>query len=409
MASKIHLASNGGSIATGDTDVITIDSSNNVGIGTTSPDCQLHVKQSAWQAEKDGEQGIKIENSHGNKWNLFHNNNSDLLFVYNGLYKGYLLDTSNVQQIDFTGQHRSLLNNNITESSVGLIVSTNGTYINTDNTLNPTINESLPICDLSNMDNDKKVFGVISDKEDIGDNREYASGSFVSVIEKRNQNEQRMYINSVGEGAMWVCNKNGTIENGDYITSTNVTGYGGKQTLNEGILMNSTVAKITCDCVFSLTKIVKQKLKIRTITETLQREVYEEITESKEKPEINFDATLNRYVQTIVTEDVTNKQIAKDTHDLYDSEGNIIGTHEVDRMESYDKTTTEIDYDANGDVQYEDDLDENGDQQMVYPLETRFLQADGTQLTDEADYTTRLGNGESVYIACFVGCTYHCG
>ena len=78
-------------------------------------------------------------------------------------------------------------------------------------------------------------------------------------------------------------------------------------------------------------------------------------------------------------------------------------------MESYDKTTTEIDYDANGDVQYEDDLDENGDQQMVYPLETRFLQADGTQLTDEADYTTRLGNGESVYIACFVGCTYHCG
>mgnify|MGYP000689744500 FL=1 len=46
---------------------------------------------------------------------------------------------------------------------------------------------------------------------------------------------------------------------------------------------------------------------------------------------------------------------------------------------------------------------------MVYPLETRFLQADGTLLTDEADYTTRLGNGEEVYIACFVGCTYHCG
>ena len=72
-------------------------------------------------------------------------------------------------------------------------------------------------------------------------------------------------------------------------------------------------------------------------------------------------------------------------------------------------TTSSIEYDANGDPQYEDDLDENGSQQMVYPLETRFLQADGTLLTDEADYNTRLGNGETVYIACFVGCTYHCG
>ena len=47
--------------------------------------------------------------------------------------------------------------------------------------------------------------------------------------------------------------------------------------------------------------------------------------------------------------------------------------------------------------------------QMVYPYDTRFLQADGTLLVDQTDYETRLANGESVYIACFVGCTYHCG
>ena len=46
---------------------------------------------------------------------------------------------------------------------------------------------------------------------------------------------------------------------------------------------------------------------------------------------------------------------------------------------------------------------------MVYEYETRFLQSDGTLLTDEADYQTRLANGETVYIACFVGCTYQCG
>ena len=38
----------------------------------------------------------------------------------------------------------------------------------------------------------------------------------------------------------------------------------------------------------------------------------------------------------------------------------------------------------------------------------RYLLVDGTQIT-EADYTTRKSNGENVYKAAFVGCTYHCG
>ena len=45
---------------------------------------------------------------------------------------------------------------------------------------------------------------------------------------------------------------------------------------------------------------------------------------------------------------------------------------------------------------------------MIYPFETRFLQADGTQIT-ETEYNTKLAAEEEVYIACFVGCTYHCG
>ena len=297
--------------------------------------------------------GLRIvSGSTGIYWNImietYQNNGGyspHLYFSYQGSSRGYIKSNGSGNSFNFTGQHRCLLNNNITTSSIGLIVSTNGTYINTDNTLNPSINETLPICVVTNTDNDKKVFGVISDKEDTNSSREYSSGSFVSVLDKQNQNEQRMYINSVGEGAIWVCNKNGdsnnkNIENGDYITSTTVTGYGSKQA--DDLLHNYTVAKITCDCDFSLDKIVKQKLKV---TET-------------------------------TTDGVT---------------------------------TRNIDYDANGDVQYEDDLDENGAQQMVYKYETRFLQADGTQLVDEADYNTRLGNGESVYIACFVGCTYHCG
>ena len=311
-----------------------------VGIGTTNPTANLHIVHN--NSGTYSTTGIKIDNG-SSAYTISNNVGGDLVFAIGNSAYAYIENSGSTNtQINFTGQHRSILNNNITNTSVGLIVSTNGTYVNINNTLSPSINESLPICVLSNSDNDKKVFGVISDKEDTEDSREYSTGNFVSVISKTNNNEQRMSINSVGEGSIWVCNKNGNLENGDYITSTTVTGYGGKQTTNEGFLMNFTVAKITCDCDFSLTQIVKQKLKV---TET-------------------------------TTDGVT---------------------------------TRNIDYDANGDVQYEDDLDENGAQQMVYKYETRFLQADGTQLVDEADYNTRLGNGESVYIACFVGCTYHCG
>jgi hypothetical protein len=240
----------------------------------------------------------------------------------------------------FTGQHKNFMNKNIDESNYGLIVSATNKYINIDNSTVPTTNESLPYCVLTNIDNDKKVFGVISEKEDVETTRKFNTGKFVSLYKKTNINEQRFHVNSVGEGGIWVCNKNGNLENGDYITSTSITGYGGKQ--SDDLLHNYTVAKITCDCDFSLTKIVKQKLKV---------------------------------IKTI------------------DEQG---------------KTIQEIVYDENGDIQFEDDLDENTQQQMTYPLDTRFLTSEGTIISEE-EYNTRLANGEESYIACFAGCTYHCG
>jgi hypothetical protein len=61
--------------------------------------------------------------------------------------------------------------------------------------------------------------------------------------------DTRVYINSVGEGAIWVSNIGGTLESGDYITTSNVVGYGQKQ--ESEFLANYTVAKITMDCDFS--------------------------------------------------------------------------------------------------------------------------------------------------------------
>jgi len=51
-------------------------------------------------------------------------------------------------------------------------------------------------------------------------------------------------------GAVWIANINGNLENGDYITTCEIPGYGMKQ--DTEMLCNYTVAKITMDCDFDL-------------------------------------------------------------------------------------------------------------------------------------------------------------
>lgn len=83
-----------------------------------------------------------------------------------------------------------------------------------------------------NTINDKRVYGVLN----IVNNKNYLT-------------------NSVGEGGIWVCNVNGNLQNGDYITSSNLAGYGMKQ--DDDILHSYTVAKILMDCNFDTELIEK--------------------------------------------------------------------------------------------------------------------------------------------------------
>ena len=57
-----------------------------------------------------------------------------------------------------------------------------------------------------------------------------------------------VHINSVCEGSIWITNKNGTLEAGDYITTCELSGHGTKE--SDDILDNYTVAKVTMDCDF---------------------------------------------------------------------------------------------------------------------------------------------------------------
>jgi hypothetical protein len=174
-----------------------------------------------------------------------------------GASRGYLSATSGVGVIDFTGQHRNIPHDAslLDKKNVGLIAVSTGKYDNPDNVDNEKdniqINESLPIVKLSDRRNQKSVFGVISSSEDQNDsNREYRIGNFVSIHEKKSKEDNRLVVNSLGEGAVWVCNINGSLENGDYITSCEIPGYGMRQ--DDDILHSYTVAKITCDCDFDL-------------------------------------------------------------------------------------------------------------------------------------------------------------
>ena len=156
---------------------------------------------------------------------------------------------------NFTGQHRTFIKDvpfSRAGDLEGLIVSSDqNKYIKMSGGIEAgsnaiTTNESLPIVSLSATANDKKCFGVISASEDP-EERNDVYGAFGTNFEKE-KGDTRVYINSLGEGAIWVSNINGSLESGDYITTSNVAGYGQKQ--ESEFLANYTVAKITMDCDF---------------------------------------------------------------------------------------------------------------------------------------------------------------
>jgi hypothetical protein len=65
-----------------------------------------------------------------------------------------------------------------------------------------TIEDALPMIRLSTTKNDKHVFGVLGDPK----------------RQNSRQELELLIVNSLGEGGIWVCNSNGNIENGDYVT-----------------------------------------------------------------------------------------------------------------------------------------------------------------------------------------------
>ena len=301
-------------------------SSGKIGIGEINPSTRLHINEGA-----NASTGITVQGN-GHYWQQYVATNGTYIFT-NGSNQPYI-NSGNNNPMNFTGQHRSIFIDkpiNDIKQMEGLIVSANKeTYTSMSGSLTKgisaiTINEALPDISLCIKEKDKSVFGVISTTEDT-DNRKDSYGSFITPYDKE-IGDTRPHINSVGEGAIWVSNKNNNLESGDYITTSSIPGYGMKQ--DDDFLHNYTVAKITMSCNFAPQTVPKKII-------------------------------------------------------LKDSNGDNI-------------------LDTNGYVQFVDSVSET---ELQYNI--RYLQSDGSIIT-ESDYNNKLGNGESVYKAAFVGYTYHCG
>lgn len=140
-------------------------------------------------------------------------------------------------------------------SLTGLIVVSTGAYRNLDGSVEPTIDESLPVVEISRRQRDPRVFGVIAGFEDHGiyvgalDRRIFRLGHLRFSVPKHQQSRSKVVVNSLGEGGIWVCDANGHLSNGDLVCSSPLPGFGMKQ--NEPYLTSWTVAKVTCECDFS--------------------------------------------------------------------------------------------------------------------------------------------------------------
>jgi len=165
----------------------------------------------------------------------------------------------NQANLSFTGSHINTVSNKSFHDNkfIGLIFSINPQYkyIDLNGICVPRISESLPVLELCTEHKCKRVFGVLSSLDPSVTRPtpikfQTDSGNF--------NNELQSVMNSLGEGGVWVCNKNGSLETGDMITSSTVPGYGILQ--DDDVHHSYTVGKITCDCDFSLVKEKKQQL-----------------------------------------------------------------------------------------------------------------------------------------------------
>jgi hypothetical protein len=136
------------------------------------------------------------------------------------------------------------------------------------------------------------VFGVVDHQEQSGTTRIQESG-IGKVTQEKEWGDNRVIVNSLGEGAIWVANTNGNLVSGDYITTSNIAGYGQKQ--ESEFLANYTVAKITMDCDFNPedlpVQVIKKDAEGNNVLDTYGRLQWEDTDRTQKAYRIRYLTT----------------------------------------------------------------------------------------------------------------------
>jgi hypothetical protein len=217
-----------------------------VGIGTTTPSTPLHVitenqtigvvRGESTYSGTTANYGAAFEAKYGTQGIGCFAAGSSVDFYAGG---------PGINFYPFTGSHEVILSEELPKDILpGMIVSLTG-YVEKrykdDGSV--SLSSTMPEITIATEDQDKAVFGVfVSEDQHTKDHwlqREVRVGT----------------VNALGEGRVWVCNSNGDIEAGDYLTTSSVPGYGQKQ--EDDLLHNYTLGKATETIDWnSITKVV---------------------------------------------------------------------------------------------------------------------------------------------------------
>ncbi len=135
----------------------------------------------------------------------------------------------------FTGGHDVRLASDLPDDvRPGLIVVTTGRVEKREGRNGqPSWSSTLPTVTLARCPNDRAVFGVLVNIGPLPPNHWYRAAP----------GERFGIVNALGEGVVWVCDLNGEIHNGDYITTSALPGYGQRQ--DDDLLHSYTLGKAT--------------------------------------------------------------------------------------------------------------------------------------------------------------------